>query len=284
MKKIGKIAALALLSASLFASEVQYGSGTISLKGGLFGLNSKVSENITSYSMVEQHKNLLGSNWYYKYNFTWFDSQKMTQSLNLFNSGLSTVGFPQISYKFEGMDINAVLGYDLRHKSENDHIGIGVLFGISTPWIESQNSSNSNMGSHLLDAMQTSKTKFLTYKIGPSITFRKNFGNYFAVYGSAAIGYEYAKIKNGYAQVNSSANGLFQEYDAGIMFIPLSKDYKVTSWLTLSPRLYATLGYRYTDWKLNDIAVNITGLNLYVPPTDFQATTSIGYFGLGYSF
>jgi len=78
-------------------------------------------------------------------------------------------------------------------------------------------------------------------------------------------------------------NGIFQEYDFGIRFQPVSYDKKI-GWFTLSPRLYTTLGHRYTDWKLKDINIDVTGLGVNFAKTDFAMNSSISYFGLGYSF
>ncbi|MCI0500835.1 MAG: hypothetical protein L0Y61_03720, partial [Epsilonproteobacteria bacterium] len=76
---------------------------------------------------------------------------------------------------------------------------------------------------------------------------------------------------------------IFQEYDVGIRFQPVSFDKKI-GWFTLSPRLYATLGHRYTDWKLKDINIDVTGLVVNFAKTDFAMNSNISYFGLGYSF
>ena len=274
-------------SASLFAGEFQYGSGTFSTKAAFLGIGSEMSTDITSYSLIEQHKNFGKSNWFYKYNFTWYDSKTINNTIDTYNNiPFASSVMPSFDYKFEGMDLNIAGGYDLIHKGENDNFGIGLLLGLSSPWIDSEDSSNSDNDytDELLKALKESKTEILTLKVGPTFTLRKSLGKYFCLYGSATIAYQFGNIKNDYADSKLDVDGIFQEYDGGIMIIPFSKDYKLTSWFTLSPRLYATLGYRYTNWTLNDVDLDITGKNISTMKNDFTMDTSIGYFGLGYSF
>ena len=90
-------------------------------------------------------------------------------------------------------------------------------------------------------------------------------------------------MKNSYANSDLDVDGTFQEYDIGIKFQPLKYDKKI-GWFTFSPRLYATLGYRYSQWILDDVAIDITGIGANFDKTDFKMKSSIGYFGIGYSF
>jgi len=103
------------------------------------------------------------------------------------------------------------------------------------------------------------------------------------LYGSACYAYQTGTLKNDYAQSDLKVDGIFQEYDAGIKFVPFAQDYK-TKYITLSPRLYASLGYRYTNWTLNDIAIDVTGLGHTFIQTDFTSSNSVLYFGIGYDF
>jgi len=54
-----KVLTLSFLTvASLSASEMQFGSGNFKIKGGLVGLDKELSLDTTTYSLVEQHKNI----------------------------------------------------------------------------------------------------------------------------------------------------------------------------------------------------------------------------------
>ena len=74
----------------------------------------------------------------------------------------------------------------------------------------------------------------------------------------------------------------------GLYFTPFTERYK-WGWLTLSPRLYATLGYKYSSWDMGEMLIDISGTQMSSEILDsfgmkFGMDSSIGYFGLGYSF
>jgi len=281
MKNIIKLSLASLLATSLYAGEFQIGTGTMELNGGFTGLNTSKKDDVLTYSLVEQHKNMFSSSWFYKYNFTWYDSNEIVNGQESQNSTV----VPSIDYRPQGLDLNLVLGKDLSRTDENNYVGAGIMLGVSLPWIDSKKDSNNNdsTSDNAMNAMEKSKTEMLTYKIGPSITARKSLNKYFTVYGSATYAYQTGNLKNSYAKVDTNVDGIFQEYDAGIRFQPVSSDYDM-GWITLSPRLYATMGYRYTSWELNDVAIDVTGTNTTFNKSDLTMTSSVVYFGAGYSF
>ncbi|MBD3810543.1 MAG: hypothetical protein IE884_08660 [Sulfuricurvum sp.] len=272
-----KIFLAGMLSCSaLMAGEMQYGKGKFEIEGGFLGLTSTIDADVSIYSMAEQHKNIGSSNFFYKYNLSWYDSEDLVQVQQTYNTGVSqtmpgfntpvsSVPLPTMDYRVQGLDVNLVLGYDPVHVDENNYAGVGVAVGISLPWIDSQkDSSNSNdqgTPDELKDAFKKSKTKMYTYKIGPNIALRKSLGDYFSVYGSGTYAYQTATMKNDYTRTDLSVDGIFQEYDAGIRFQPVAFE-KEIGWFTLSPRLYATLGYRYTRWDLNNVALGISSVDI----------------------
>jgi hypothetical protein len=74
----------------------------------------------------------------------------------------------------------------------------------------------------------------------------------------------------------------------GLYFTPFTSTFK-WGFLTLSPRIYATLGYRYSKWSVDKMVIDTSGANLdseTLAPYehDFDMISSVGYFGLGYSF
>jgi hypothetical protein len=294
MIKISKIVLLALGMTVLNGGEIQTGKGTFEMTAGFVGLNKTIQTDIQTYSMVEQHAPLFGSeSWFYKYNLTWYDSEQMVAAQNTINTTASryfpnppaTMTTPSIDYRLQGLDLNLGLGKDLFHKNENEYLGIAFMTGLSTPWIDSKKDSNNNnnLSHDSMDMMKDSKTKIYTYKAGLGLTGRVALNDYFSLYGAGTYAYQNGTFKNDYAKANLKVNGIFQEYDFGIRFQPVSYDKKI-GWFTLSPRLYATLGHRYTDWKLKDINIDVTGLGVNFAKTDFAMNSSISYFGLGYSF
>lgn len=306
MRRVGL--SLIVFSALLTASEFQYGSGTFNLNGGFTqGLSSTISTDIDTFSLVERHSNIAGSNFFYGYDAMWMDSKTLKQAqqdynnlvgqANNFMPSSSPFTIPTMDYRVKGLDANIRVGYDVLHANEDDFLGLGLLVGISIPWIDSSNSEtpssdmvkfsleNPNSGTNLYGLFQDTKTSFMTYKIGPSIDFQKRLTKNISLYGRGSIAYQTGYIKNDYIDSEFSVNGTYQELNTGLYFTPFTKKYKL-GFLTLSPRLYATLGYKYSKWDVDDVTVDVYKNSVKISPLSmkFGMDSSVGYFGVGYSF
>ena len=289
MKKI--VIAAAAIGTLAVAGQMRYGYGTFGLKGGFLGLDSSQSTHISSYSLVEQHKNLLASKWYYTYNVTWYDSSDLDTAQKRVQidprvasgSGGSEIDVPAMKYRFQGLDAQASLGYDVYHEKRGGYVGIGMLLGLSAPWIDSQKSDQSKNDPNYNGLYEKSGTRILTFRVGPSIEGKRFINDYISLYGSAGVAYQDGRIKNGYAHLDSDVDGWFGALDAGIRFDATHYDKKIFG-IAISPRLYAALGYRYSYWKLNDVAVDTSGQGIDVDKSDLRMRTSEGYIAVGYSF
>jgi len=282
------------LSTLLTATEFQYGDGTFSMKGGFVGLTDTIDTDINSYTLTDRHSNI--GNFFYGYDFTWYDSDTLRQNQdsyngissdlnNLFQNGSS---LPTLEHRFKGLDANLRVGYDILHKNQDNFLGLGLLLGISIPTIDSASSDSDSDSSDVMGLIEDSETEISTYKIGATINFQKAFTKQLSIYGIGSYAYQTGNIKNDYADSDYSVDGTFQEYNLGLYFSPFTEKYQ-WGWLTLSPRIYATLGYKYVKWDVDDVAINLTGQEMsseVLDPfaTKFTMDTSIGYFGLGYSF
>jgi hypothetical protein len=288
-----KLIVLSVAAITLFAGEIQVGHGTFKLKGGFIGFSQEKSTDITTYSVVENHKNIFSSSWYYGYEFTWYDSDTLTNAqqtlVSVAPSGLigmsAPTTIPAIDYKYRGLDANVILGRDLYSKNENQFFGLGVLLGVSLPYIDTGKSSSNNdsLSDSAMNAMEKSKTKISTFKIGPSFQSSFALGRYVSVYANGTYAYQTGRVKNDYVNVDTHVNGNFEEFDTGIKFQPFAHNYKF-GFITLKPRLYFTLGYRYTYWKLKNVYVNVTGVEFNENGTDMNMKSSVIYAGAGYSF
>jgi len=202
----------------LLASEFQYGSGTFGMEGGFLGLTGRIDTDVTTYSMVTRHANVLGD-FFYAYDLNWYDSKTLTQAQhdynNFVNNGNNMMGMnndaiasvPSMDYMLEGLDANVRLGYDVLHKDEDNYLGVGVLVGISLPWIESSknssssndNGSNDNASNTLLGAFIDTKTSIQTYKVGVTVNFQKTLiDNKLSLYGVGSYAMQTGKIENDY--------------------------------------------------------------------------------------
>ncbi len=298
----------------LMASELQYGSGTFGMKGGFLGLTSEMTTDIESFSFVERHSNFAGE-MFYGYDFTWYDSTMLRSAQHTYNDmadsfngmmpSASPMSVPAMEYRVKGLDLNFKLGYDVIHQDQDNFLGVGVLVGLSMPWIDSAEddsvagdsavpsfdfyTENSDTFVDAKELFDKSQTELMTYKIGPTINFQKSLlGNKVSFYGSLSYAYQTGYIKNDYANSDFTVDGTFQEYNFGLYFTPFTETYK-WGWLTLSPRIYATLGYKYSSWDLDEVSIDISGAHLSSDVLDplameFGMDTSVAYLGVGYSF
>ena len=117
MKKIALI--MATLLTVVVSSEIEYGRGSFSMKGGFLGLTGSISTDIDSYSIVERHSNL--GKFFYGYDLTWYDSDVMKQGQHTYNlmagsiNGLlpdnTPLEVPEIKHILKGLDANNKYGY-----------------------------------------------------------------------------------------------------------------------------------------------------------------------------
>jgi len=305
MKKM----ALIVLSCSTMATafEIEYGSGDFAMEGGFLGLTGEISTDVSTYSLVDRHTNI--GDFFYSYDLTWYDSKVLKQGQHNYNNFASRanaflptnspVTIPKMEYRVKGLDVNIRLGYDFIHKDEDNFLGAGILFGLSIPWIDSTKGDDSTPSLGFIldntsaikdakDMFKKSKTEIMTYKIGPSINLQKSLTKNISIYAIGSYAYQTGTVKNSYADADFTVNGTFQELNMGLYFTPFTERYK-WGWLTLSPRVYATLGYKYSRWDMGDMLIDISGVQMSSEMLDafamkFGMDSSIGYFGLGYSF
>jgi opacity protein-like surface antigen len=276
----------------LYSSKIEWGHGTFELEGGFLGLNGSKSCDIDSYSILEHHKNILGTNFFYGYNLTYFDSQKLKQlqtdynlAVNSANTlitkafGNNSIKIPEMEYRFQGIDAGVTLGYDLIHKSDSDYLGLGLYGGLSVPYIKSDKSSSSDNLDALAGLYEESETDITTYKVGIGIYAQKSLAPFLSLYSNAIYAYQTGNIKNNYANLDFDSNGKYYEVSAGLKFQALKADLGL-----ISPSLYGTLGWRYRKWQVDDVGIDISGASLKAPKSDMKFSTNVFTLGVGYSF
>jgi hypothetical protein len=279
---------LLILTSFVFGGEFDFGNGQFRLKGGFLGLNKEKTTSVISYSISQQHKNIFSTDFFYKYNISWYQSSEIKnaqQTVSVYsNNILTALTTPVTDYKYEGLDVNLILGRDV-YKNDNFIASIGVLGGISIPWIESKKDSDNDdtISSYILNAMKKSKTKIFTYKLGMSVITKMDLNKYFKCFISGSYAYQTGYIKNDYANVDERINGSFSEIEANLRYIPFSFTKRIW-FITFSPKFYITAGYKFSKWIINDLAIDISGNNLKFSKSDLEMSISIGYLGFGYDF
>lgn len=266
------------LSSAIFAGSFEYGHGNFETKFDFFGLSSTLSTDISTYSLIEQHKNILQSKYYYRYNVTWMDLDAFENAKTTINRFVpSSFTVPIFKYEPKGLDLDIGIGRDFWKKGQRDYFGIGLDIGLSIPTIDvSQQSSGSfNLNRFNIDIK--------TYKIGPSIAFSKSFNRYMSIYTSANYCYQTFQFKSDKFQSDIDVDGNSYRFDIGMRLDFIHKNYKI-KFITLSPRLYATIGYRYQKWNVDDFNVKVVNFSTIMPFSNMSFQSNYGYFGIGYSF
>lgn len=269
---------IGIMAISAFSSEIQFGKGNFEIDAKFLGLDSSKNETITSFSLVNEHKNIFSSSLFYSYKISYFKSNTITTSATYLSSVLkySPVNYTNnflIYNKLRGLDINIVLGKDLVNKDKKDtYLGFGVLVGASFPYIKT-NSNNNNTQEYLKD----SKTKFYTYKLGLSFRGEKSFNNFLNFYANGNYAKQLARVKNEKLNLDASSDGEYYSFNLGVKL--QAKTTTKIGFLTLNPSLFLTLGYRYDYWRVNDINIESLTIN-----TDIKFEISQLYIGLGYDF
>ncbi len=320
-----------LLFVFLNATEFEYGHGDFNIDFGLLGLNKNHTEKIQTFSILQRHKNILSSNWFYAYRFSWFKSKKIKTLVNDYNSNVNNTNnlnkllsdysginntsnstnstgdtntsdnntsgdtnvnntnnnynngsdsnssvptLVNLSNKIRGLDINFIFGRDLINKNIQDtYLGVGILAGVTLPYIKSSSNSDSNY-------LKKTKTKIITYKIGGIIKGGFLLNPFMQIYSDASYSFQTARVKNNELNINSKSSGNNFFYDIGAKFqLKTVKDF---GWIKLTPAMFFTLGYRYNYWKVKSI--KISNQNLLIKSTKLSFVISQFYIGLGYDF
>ncbi|BAF70006.1 hypothetical protein [Nitratiruptor sp. SB155-2] len=266
-----------MAASSLFAGSFEYGQGDFKIKYKLYNQQASVSTDIKTYSLVEQHKNIFESTYYYKYNISWMKLDRFTTPQQNIRPPFPTIDMPSISHELEGLDASIGIGKDLYHHSEHDYIGFGVDVGLSVPYSDSNQNSNGSFD------LKDFKIDITTYKIGPHITFSKSFHEVLSIYGSVNYCYQTFRFKSDVLTSSVDVDGYSYGVDLGLRFDLLHKNYE-TKLLTIKPRFFGVLGYRYQKWDVDDITVKLLTFSEPLQFEDMNFRSSYFYGGIGYSF
>lgn len=274
------VSGLLLLNSFSEGAEFRYGSGSFSVESNILGSSQKIEEDVSTYSISEEHKNIFGSRLFYSFNITFLSSKKEQKIIDLYNSSYDpTPGYkPEMSYKLEGFDGQIDVGLDLL-RTENGYIGVSGLIGISLPYIKNYNSDNNN--SLTKQALPDSKTKIKTYRIGGSLKAGYEIFPRIQIFGFISYAYQTGKVENDSWNIDSSVDGTYFTAGGGIKAFLVKEKTKIL-FIPLSPQLYLTAGYKYDKWVVKEVKINNIALN--VSKDDMTITDSYGFLGIGYSF
>ncbi len=275
MKKI--ILPLALMVSSTYAMDLRYGQGDFEWGVSLFGVSPSVTIDDKIYSINEQHKNIDDTSWYYFGNLDIHNSDQLDTVTDIADdiSGILPVkiaAFPT-SYKVSGLDADLGVGYDV-YQDTNSYFGIGLMTGISTPYIEMKNLVDT-IGS-IGKVLKDTSTDVKTYKLGLTLQGSYGFTDSFSIYGTAAISIQTGTIKNKSISSELDVNGLYTALDVGAKY-SLSGG---------TSDLYIKVGYVYKKWNIDDISGSFAGsipINI-LAFSEIDMSVKYPYIGIGYNF
>ena len=288
------LAGLSVAAFQVQAGEMQYGSGDFKIKGGLLGLESEVDSSTHVFTLKEHHANLLDSDLFYNYSLSTYHSgrfQNETNSLTTLEGG--TLELPDTQFDWQGIDAQVTLGYDIFKKSSQDYFGVGLTLGIALPYIDNSGkddsvSSTDNAtvvpdGTSLSADFFSSRTEFSGKKLGPKIMFGKSLNRMASVYGEMSYARQNMQVKNSSFDFSSNIGGDYFSYELGMRYQPLSSK-KDFGFITLEPSLYFTFGVNYSQLKLDEFKVDLSGQNFNLDSIQLETSATTLNFGIGYNF
>lgn len=285
MKKYILMAIVTISSAE--ALEVRYGAGDFDWSGSAFGLiDSTVTLDDKIISISESHANFSDSQWYIFGNIDIHSSDRLDQITDVAD-GIKDylpsylddlVGidpFPS-SFELSGIDLDIGIGYDVVH-NEDGYFGIGVVTGISTPFMEMNNYIDSYKSyAELLD---DTSTDVKTYKLGVSLQAGIKFNPSFMLYTTGIYAMQVGEISNEAIDSSFDVTGTYTSLDIGL-------EYAVESSSIDSGNLYFRVGYSYKHWDIDDIESQVAGILLpdFASVLHMEMEVSYPYVAIGYRF
>jgi hypothetical protein len=294
------LSVLGVVSATAQAGSFEFGSGNMQLQGGFLGLKTEISGPVTTYTIRENHDQILDSNWFYSYYLTNYSGQSMEAvGADIVSVGGGLIESPLTDYEVVSIDGQVGFGYDFYSKGESEYIGMGVVLGIATPYIKNSGSGDSSSSaveessesnptiiqagtSQAVDFL-ASTTEFMGYNVGLKFAASKALGPYASVYGDISYAWQTMSVKNKTLNLNTSVEGYYMNYNMGVRYTPLKTKVDL-SFITLDPSLYFTFGVNQAELLLKDLNIDISGQNFVLESSSLKSSTTSLYLGVGYAF
>jgi len=275
---------LALLVNSANALDLRYGQGDFEWNIGsdLLGEHS-VTLDDKIISISEEHANFIDSPWYYFGNIDMHNSDTLDKVTDVADKIVGSLPFNPSdiapfpsSFKVTGLDFDIGVGYDVA-KDENGYLGIGLMTGISTPFMEMHNYLEAY--EYLNTLLEETSTDVQTYKLGLTLQGSYNITNEFSIYGTGIYAMQTGTLDNDLISSSIDIDGTYSSFDVGVKFYPSGVVDNETNF-------YVNIGYAYKHWEIDDMNVNIGNIlatNLSsVVNTDMSSDNL--YIGIGMTF
>ncbi|MRJ02158.1 MAG: hypothetical protein GXO19_05165 [Epsilonproteobacteria bacterium] len=291
MRKI--VLSLAVVAAVVEAVELRVAYSNFESSFGIEQLfTGDLDIDVTTFSLVETHRNIFDSNFYYAFDLSLYKSKELDQMTTFFAQPL-THEFPffgsiseninkytpltaPVDYKVRGIDFTLQIGYDL-YRDDRSFFGVALTTGISMPYMKMYDMKKALKLT--LQMLDTTKTKVRTYKLGIGYSGAFSPLPYLHIYSRGSINGQTGKIKNSWVRSSFDSDGTNYNFDLGLR-------YDLNQLFPKLDGLFCTLGYSYKKWEVDDTRVTLldTFQFNFSPYFSMDMETSQVYFGIGYQF
>ena len=282
MKKY--ILPLALLVSGANALDLRYGQGDFEWSANFAGImDSSVTLDDKVVSISEQHQNFPNSPWYYFGNIDIHSSDTLDQVTDVADgimdvlpfSPASITPFPS-SFEVSGVDFDIGIGYDII-QDERGYLGVGVMTGISTPFMEMHNYIDTI---DFIDTiLEETSTDVKTYKFGISLQGAYSITPNLSMYGTTIYATQTGEMSNDLIDGDFDVSGTYSSFDIGLKYYP-------SEVMPDQANFYIKGGYAYKHWDIDDIEMSIGGVILpdMMSLITTEMTSDFIYVGVGFSF
>ncbi|MEA1952927.1 MAG: hypothetical protein U9O24_00855 [Campylobacterota bacterium] len=283
MKKYIVLLLVGLGSAN--ALDIRFGQGDFKWSSGISdNIKGSLTIEETVIAIHEQHKNITNTSWYYFGNLDIYSSKQLNKITNIADSIMDffplapddfITPFPS-SFKLKGLDLDLGIGYDVI-KNHKGYLGVGLMTGISTPFMEMNNYVDS------LDAINTllenTSTEVATYKFGLTAQAEYYINPVLSVYGTAIYATQTGEMSNELFNSSFDISGTYSSLNLGAK-------YSLKEILKNKNNFYINAGYSYKNWDIDDLKINFYGVDMPDIMTIISTEMSSNYFylGAGYDF
>ena len=275
---------LALLVSSANALDLRYGQGDFEWSGGIDGIySSSLTLDDKVMSISEQHQNFPNSDWYYFGNIDIHSSDTLDQMTDIGDGLLDSLPFSPgaiapfpSSFEVSGVDFDIGIGYDII-KDERGYLGIGVMTGISTPFMEMHNYIDAM--EFIGDILEETSTDVETYKFGISMQGAYSVTPNLSIYATGIYATQTGDMTNDIISGTFDVSGTYSSVDIGVKYYP-------SEVIEGESNFYIKGGYAYKHWDIDEIEGGIGGI---VSPNimeiaSMEMKSDYIYVGIGFSF
>lgn len=274
---------LVLAVSSSSALDIRYGQGDFEWSASALGIEKSITLDDKIISINEQHKNIGDTQWYYFGNLDIHSSDRLDTITDIADdvSDLLPIEpsdiapFPS-SYEVSGVDLDIGIGYDL-YRDQRGYFGIGVVTGLSTPFMEMKNYLEA--ADYINTLLEDTSTDVETYKFGVTVQMAYNLAEIFSVYATGIYAMQTGSISNELISSDFDVTGTYASFDVGVK-------YYLTNLSGDESNFYAKLGYTYKHWVVDDIDGSIGGFIMpnILTNAEIDMTSDYVYIGIGYNF